>query len=187
MKKYITLLGMVLLGACTHGSVTPSYYTLAENADWVAISAKKMSVDVGRIQIPEYIDRPQIVTTDGVVVTVAENDRWAERVGPMARRRIMSGLRARLTGASVKSGDLIGTPADYTVFVEIYRLDGAMPGTVVLDASYTVVAAGTPVRTRRVEYTGDSSDEYSEYVRAVGTLLDRLSRDIARDLDGLAK
>jgi len=187
MKKYVALLSIVLLGACMRGTVAPSYYTLAENADGVAISAKKMSVDVGRIQIPEYIDRTQIVTTDGVTVTVAENERWAERVGPMAQRRIMSGLRSRLTGASVKSGDLIGTPADYAVFVEIYRLDGAMPGTVVLDASYSIIASGTPVRTRRVEYSGDSADEYSEYVRTIGTLLDRMSRDIARDLDKLAK
>lgn len=187
MKKIMALLSAAALCACAHHATTPSYYTLAENADGVAISAKKMSVDVGRIKIPEYIDRAQIVTTDGVVVNVAENDRWAERVGPMLERRIMSGLRTRLTGASVKSGDFIGAPADYAVFVEVYRLDGAMPGSVIMDATYTVVSGGVPVRTRRVEYSVDSGDTYSDYVHAVGALTDKLSRDISRDLDKLAK
>ncbi|MDE5615926.1 MAG: PqiC family protein [Alphaproteobacteria bacterium] len=187
MKKYLAICAFVILGACAHNHQAPSYYTLAENAGGVAISSKKMSVDVGRIKVPEYIDRSQIVTTDGAAVTVAENERWAERVGPMTERRIMSGLRARLTGATVKSADFIGAPTDYSVFVEIYRLDGTIPGNVVLDATYSIVENGTPVKTRRVEYADTCGDSYSDYVHAIGGLVDKLSRDISRDLVRLAK
>lgn len=65
--------------------------------------------------------------------------------------------------------------------------NGAMSGSVMMDATYSIISGGAPVRTRRVEYSANSGDTYSDYIHAVGALTDKLSRDISRDLDKLAK
>ena len=188
MKKYIAVVFATILCACANRYSGPAYYSLGDDVNGRAISADKMSVDVARIKIPEYMDRPQIVTTDGVSVNISQDNRWAENLSPMLGRRIMDGIRTRITGASVKSVDFIGTPADYTIFVEVYRMDGALPGTVRMDASYSINGPdGNALRTRRVEYSSDSADDYADYVRKLGEMVDMLSRDISRDLTRIEK
>ena len=169
MKKSAIVMACLLLCACAHRYSGPAYYSLGDDINGRAISAKQMSVDVGRIKIPEYMDRPQIVTTNGVSVNISQDDRWAENLSPMLGRRIMDGIRTRMTGASVKSTDFIGVPADYAVFIEIYRL------------------VGNTLRTRRVQYDTECGDSYADYVHSMGVLVDMLSRDISRDLSRLEK
>lgn len=187
MTKYIALACGLLLCACARNSGEPAYYTLGDNPGGTAISAKKMSIDVGRIKIPEYIDRPQMVTTSGVNVNMVQEHRWAEGLSPMIQRRLISGLRKRLTGASVKSSDFVGAVGDYAVFVEVYSLDGAVPGTVRMDAMYSIMADGNAARTRRVEYSAECGDSYADYAAGIGTLVDDLARSISRDLDKMEK
>lgn len=188
MKKSAIVMACLLLCACAHRYSGPAYYSLGDDINGRAISAKQMSVDVGRIKIPEYMDRPQIVTTNGVSVNISQDDRWAENLSPMLGRRIMDGIRTRMTGASVKSTDFISVPADYAVFIEIYRLDGNIPGQVQMDATYSInEQGGNTLRTRRVQYDTECGDSYADYVHSMGVLVDMLSRDISRDLSRLEK
>ena len=79
-------------------------------------------------------------------------------------------------------------PADYAVFIEIYRLDGNIPGQVQLDATYSInEQGGNTLRTRRVQYDTECGDSYADYVHSMGVLVDMLSRDISRDLSRLEK
>jgi len=94
MSKYFVLLLVVALGACTGRSPQPTYYTLAANNDAVAVSQMTGAVDVARVRIPEYIDRPQMVTTSGVQVNLAQDNRWAEGLAPMMQRKLIQNIGA---------------------------------------------------------------------------------------------
>ncbi|MDE6477817.1 MAG: PqiC family protein [Alphaproteobacteria bacterium] len=186
MKKYVGLLLAGLLAACAGRSPESSFYTLAGVGDVTPVSQMTGTVDVARVRIPEYIDRPQIVTMSGVNVHLAQDNRWAEGLGPMIQRKLIHNIGAYLPRATVKDANFAAPAGDYSVFVEIYELNGRLGDTAQLVAAYSVAgdadAASAP---HTVRYSEPAGADYTEYVGAVSRMVDRLSRDIAKDIAAL--
>ena len=181
MNKYVGLLSLALLAACGAPKQNTAFYTF-DTAAPRTVANRKISVDVGRVRIPEYLDRPQMVTTSGVSVDIDQHNRWAENPGTLIQRRLISNLASSLPASTVKDANFISTPGDYAVFVEVYRLDGAIPGAPQISAMYSITGDNSAPHVRRVAYTGAAASDYAEYAASLGALIDRLSDDIARDL-----
>lgn len=190
MKKTWAILATIMLAGCMGGrSPEPSFYTFGsgmnctmDDGTCITHQTSHMTVDVSRVRVAEYIDRPQMVTRNGVNVFVSQDNRWAEGLGGMIQRRLISELSTRLPSASIKDANFAGPAGDYSVFVEINQMDGTLGGMGRLSAVYTIGKNGELARPRVVNYTAHMGDTYGEYAGMMGNLMDKLAGDIARDL-----
>jgi len=129
--KWVIMITILSLSGCISipTSPTPRFYALSainENSSSKKINiAPGTIIGVGPVKIPEYLDRPQIVTqSDAKMLQFAQFDRWGESLDLGVARLIREDLTMRLPGA--KWCLYPWNPAiavKYQVLVEIVQLD----------------------------------------------------------------
>jgi uncharacterized lipoprotein YmbA len=137
MMHRATLVLAALLVGCT--SPTPELYTLAAVPGPIAhLSAH--SVELRRIALPGYLDRPEIVRSEtDYRVHVTANQRWSESLSGMLDRVITEDLVERLPGTAVFAElGAISTAPDLILEIDILRFDADASGTLVLLAQVAV-------------------------------------------------
>ena len=147
-------------------------------------AASDLALAIGPVQLPAYLDRPQIVTRgSGNDVTLSEFDRWAEPL-----RDNITGVLADNLSRLVPTQRVSRYPAvpsadsDLRVTVEIIRFDGAPAGEVLLDARWSLIAgdATAPLQTQRSGISQPvAGSGLSAVVAAMNRAVDSLSREIA--------
>jgi hypothetical protein len=185
-----TLLAILLtasLQGC--GSSPPaSFYTLSPSPLAPIDSAVEADVTIGPIFIPEYLNRPQIVTRrDGSELKLAEFDRWAEPLDDSFQRMLTTNI-----GTLLDSDRIIGYPTKgnfglkYQVVVDILRFDADQRGNAVLDVKWGILDVNrdrtTPARSGRFESRASNANDYSQIVAAMDDTVSQLSVAIARSL-----
>lgn len=191
----IPLLGLLplllLLGGC--GSTKSSrFYTLNPvtttnpglSVQPTPPSTAPSSVAILPVEIPDYLDRPQIVTRNpNNGLEVAEFDRWAGDLQRDIARVLAETMSARLPENSVfvMTGSR-AIPADYRVVVHVTRFDPTPGDAVVLKAVWTVLGKDG----RRILARGESNlsepiqgRDYDATVAAMSRTVDRLGMEIA--------
>jgi|WetSurMetagenome_2_1015567.scaffolds.fasta_scaffold00923_16 uncharacterized protein len=151
-----------------------------------------ISIGVGPVTLPEYLDRPQIVTrTNRNTVLLAEFDRWAEPLSSNVSRTMAENLIYLLHDDSVLPYPWPGSvDVAYQVLVDVYRFDGVLGEKAWLDAQWSVQSRKDKnvlmlKRATFVEPAGDPS--YEALVAAQSRALGNLSREIAAALKGLMR
>jgi uncharacterized lipoprotein YmbA len=187
-----SLLAVALATGCLGRSPPPDYFTLdaaPAAAPAALVSRPDLGIAVG--PIPRYLDRPELVTREGVHGLVPWNEhRWG------------GSLRSDLLGAVASDlGALLGTlrvcvyptaarfPVSYRVLIEFLGFD-AVPGrSVALRARWTV-ASGADGKALLVEETGFeepvASSAWDDLVAAERAALGRLDHEIAEKIAALA-
>ena len=162
------------------------FYTLEPAATATpATAVEGPPVGLGPVDLPAYLDRPEIVTRQGEhQVRMAEFDRWAEPL-----QGLLAGLLADRLHAALGGRDVVRLPArggaepGYGVAVAVDRLDADETGRVVLDARWRVyrVGDGRTVRSgRRVAVErGAPPPDYPAVVAAVGRAVGDLAGAVA--------
>ncbi len=183
----ILILLTLFLAAC--GAKTSyRYYTLAPvpsgtDGRSVGPGAPQVVLGIGPVTIPDYLDRPQIVTrTSRNELTLSEYRRWAGSFGSDASRVLEENLDTMLSadGVAVVSWRR-GVPNDYRVAVQITRFDVTEGADVELKAQWVIYAKdGKQVLLLRESdirkpVTGSG---YDPAVEGMGQALADLSRDI---------
>jgi len=183
-KTLIFVMCAAVFAACAPRATEYSFYTLSDTGrGGEQKSSRRITVDIERVKIPEYIDRPQIVTTDGTAVVMSRKERWAENLSPMIQRKLISDIGSHMPRASVKDSNFMADSGQYSVFVEIYKLDGPLDGDVRLVGIYSIMgAAGETLRTKNVKYSAPAGSNYDNYVDAINTMVEKLGADIAAEL-----
>lgn len=184
MKKIILFVFItVVLCACASKSDNTLFYTFKDTQTVKPVSQRRITVDIERVKIPEYINRPQIVTVDGVNVNIMPDGRWAENLSPMIQRKLITDIGTYMPKASVKDSNFMADSGEYSVFVEIYKLDGALGDSAQLRGIYSIMGAGgETLKTKNMTYLVSAGDNYDEYVDAMGIMIETLARDIATEL-----
>ena len=191
----IVLSLLVLLGGCLPGSnQDPSRFYLLRSTSSAQPTFKdrKVSVGVGPVDLPQYLDRPQIVTqTAGNELSVSEFNRWAE---PLTDNftRVMANNVGLLLGTDQAFAFPWGgsTKIDYQVKVEVTRFIGQLGGESTLVARWSILGdKGRKVLlTRRSQLRASASDaRYDSLVMAMNQALTDLSRDVAKAIRSLKK
>ena len=189
------LLGL-LLGGC---ATTPpsSFYTLVPGGPvsapaGVETTATPISLAIGPIDLPQYLDRPQIVTRDfGNRLVVDEFNRWGGALDEEIHRVVADRVGARLgTQRIYRYPSRIIAQTDYRVAIEFHAFDGAMGGEVELDAVWSLLDDATAEvrevsRARYRSAVGGTS--YADYATALGGLLGRLADEIAQAVERAKK
>jgi uncharacterized lipoprotein YmbA len=133
---------LMTVGLCACASSPPlRYYSLDDGRPTAVGSPDGISVAIVRVNLPELVDRPQLVVRSaGHRVQLSENDRWAEPL----RRQVLR-LLARDLGAALDSGRVValGVEArefdtDFRVVVDVQHLEVVSGQRVELDAVWRV-------------------------------------------------
>jgi uncharacterized protein len=177
---------IALATACTPTTPT-SFYTLSAATEPEAAKrpAKGLVIGLGPITLPQYLDRPDIVTREGAKrMRLAEFHRWAEPLEPLLTRVMAEDLYALLDANDVipvpQRGDV---PLDRVVEVDIGRFDATQRGEVVLDARWriyagdneTLLASGRSMVTER----GAPVPDFDSIVAAMSRAVGQASREVA--------
>jgi uncharacterized lipoprotein YmbA len=183
---------LTLLGCATGTSKPSTFYLLKAlpESETAVIEEGGVSVEVGPITVPAYLDRIQIATTaDDHRLYVDQFHRWAEPLKDSFGRVIAENLSILLNTANVyilpQRRDV---SADYQVELAVSRFSSDAHGTAVLVAYWTIIdndARMVVVRKRSSITEHAASKDPEAVVAAQNMVLETLSRKIAAAIENL--
>lgn len=185
------ILLLALLAGCA--SPQPNFYTLA-SIPGVARPTEAQptvarAVELRRIGLAGYLDRPEIVRDNGnYQVNFHDTDRWAEPLGTLIERVFTEDLVERLPGTSVYSeSGAISTDPDLVVEIDVQRLD-PIAGQAVLLAQIAVrpgrEKASRTARAETVRLTVPAGTTTRDLAAAESALLGQLADAVAARVAG---
>ena len=139
---------LLSLAGCLGGPSPPSrFFTLTplRTGSGISATAPEKLLVVGPVIIPDYLDRPQIVTRSGAnELVIAEFNRWGGSLNNDISRALIADLSARLEsgGYTVLPWQTIPLATIQTVYrvpVDIARFDGVPGKEVVLNAKWQLL------------------------------------------------
>jgi len=164
----------------------------AENPASSQFTRNGKTIGVGPVEIPSYLDRPQIVIRTGPhEIELAEFDKWAGTLKENATTVLAENLSTLLATDQVYVFPWrTGISIRYQVTIQVLRFD-AVPGEgVALDAHWVILGDDGRrmllMRGSRVRQPV-SGTEYNDIVAAESLALGELSRDIAAALQTLSE
>ncbi len=184
-----TLVAMLVLGGCAR-SPSPRFYTLTPVtsqgiAESAGDKAPRKVVGIAPVEIPDYLDRPEIVSRSSVNrLSLAEFDLWGGSLKADIQRVLTENLSALLSrdGFSV-IGWRPGAMTNYRVTLHLTRFDIVRHGKEVLVVAQWIVADSGGKTNVLI---GDSSftehvpaDDLAGAVSGMSSALGRLSAEIA--------
>ena len=144
-----------------------------------------MVVAVGPVNIPGYLDRPQMVSRPSPdTLQFAEFDRWGEPLEKNLARVLADDLSTLLGGANVCVFPWPrSVPVTYQVTINILHLEKVSGGKVVLDASWNVLGDnGKKLLVMKRSTLGEPLDEgagFAGVAAAESRAVEALGREIA--------
>lgn len=150
-------------------------------------AAWPFALSVGRVSLPDYLDRPQVVTrSDDNRVTFSEFHRWPESLDRAVTRVFSDVLATHLRATRVVREPSLDVYRDgVLVQVDALRFEGALGGEVVLRARWRAMAihSGEVLTSGEHTVTVPSSGEtYAAYAVAMSEALDRFAAEVAARL-----
>jgi len=152
---------------------------------------ESLVVGVGPVDIPDYLNRAQIVTRAGPNrLDVDEFNRWG---GSYVSN--LASVVAQNLSVLLGTDDVHVIPANepvtprYRVILSVARLDGALGEDVILDARWIITGPRPREQLdsgRTVAREASDGGSYEAYVAAQSRAVETLSRDIAADISALA-
>ena len=175
---------LLSIAGCATGP-PPTFYLL----DWGATDQlpgveRGIAVGVGPIEIPEYLNRPQIVTrATRNKLDLSESHQWAEPLKDSVSRVIAVNLAQALdTNRVYILPRRQRTPLDYKVSIDVARFDGSVGGDAVLGVRWTLFGKdGKEMLLTKVSIITEpaESGQYDALVAAKSHTLEILSQEIA--------
>lgn len=185
----------LLLTGCGSSSPRVEFYTLNPLSGIQAkantpATDQKLSIGVGPVEIPEILDRPQIVTRSGPnKLNVDEFHRWAGRLDESFARVLAENISLLLGTDQVL---VYPWQADfkphYRIAMEVRYFEGQWDEGVLLDVIWTLASqASQKTQTTRKSVIKESlsATTFEELVAAQSRAIAQLSREIVREIQNL--
>jgi uncharacterized protein len=189
MRRILAAALLLMVAACSQSAPTEFYTLSGMQVPPGGSSAPKTAVGVGPVILPDYLDRPQIVTrASGNRVMLANFHSWVEPVDGMFTRVLVGNLSSLLaTDNVVAVPQRRPLPLDYQVEVDVARFDADVSGRAVLDARWrvfgkdgdTLIGEGRSTIVEPVDEPGS----YEAIVAAMSKALARMSSAIAGTIE----
>lgn len=205
MSRFLTLLLWIGIGAllveisgCAR-SPSSRFYLLDSLSDSTPIPEGKkssenrcVSIGIGPIEIPDYLDQTQIVTrVTANEIKLAEFDRWAEPLKDNIARVLAKNLSNLLCIEEISFFPwLREIPKDYRIEVKVIRFDGSPGNKVVLEAWWRLLSGDgkTLLQSKRSNFSELAGGrDYKPLVSAQSQILAGLSREIAESIKNQPK
>lgn len=182
------LICLVALGlaGCLGSAPTTRFYQLESVAAKPATNPglKSPTVLVREVRLPNYLDRPQIVTRDASHrLHIAEFDHWGGDLREDMTRVLVQNLGRILDSKQVFTAPVgVAVQPDYRLEVEVLRFEREVGGQVLLHARWWLSRGSdqTLLASDESSFSGNSaSDSYPELVASMNTVYAELARVIA--------
>ncbi|MDT7043114.1 PqiC family protein [Candidatus Nitronereus thalassa] len=192
--EYWKSIGVILvclsLGGCTATSQPSKFYLLnsySSTKQAIAKAPEGLAVGVGPLTIPEYVDRPQIVTRVSTnELSLAEFHKWAEPLKDNIPQVLIDNLSVLLKTDHVVSYPWKRTTSiEYQVAIDITRFDATADGEAHLTARWYLYGEDTRtiLDTHNSHLTAPlQGPDYASIVAALNRTLDELSQSIATSI-----
>ena len=183
-------IGVTVLASAGCGRSRPStFYTLsslnaAPASPQPETGGRPLVIEIGPIELPQYVDRPQIVTrVSPNRLALAEFNRWAEPLPHGFSRVLVENLSILLgTERITLYARRNPTPPDFQVMLNVTKFDGTPGGKVSLVARWSVVAKDgsevAPITKSTISVATGAAD-YEGLAAAMSQAIAELSREIA--------
>jgi len=191
----VTLTTLLLTG-CGGSSQRVEFYTLNPLTDMQAnanspAADQKLSIGVGPVEIPEMLDRPQIVTRSGPnKLNVDEFHRWAGRLDEN-----LAGVLAENISLLLATDQVAVYPWQtdfkprYRVALKIRYFEGQWGKDVILEAIWSVSSQQSQqTHIKRKSVINESlapEPDYAALVAAHSQAIAQLSREIVKEIQNL--
>lgn len=202
MRTFVKSLVVLALGGCAvaaagcAGSPPTRFYVLTpvvgtETSHSPMPSKTGIAVGIRRVALPNYLDRPQIVTRSGPnMLDLAEFDRWAAPLGDTFPRMLAENLAIVIPTDRVtvfpwpKSAE-----PDYEVTVEVTQFEGRLGDDCSLVARWSIFGGEnkTLLTTGKSNLREPAGGNYETLVATKSRLIGALSRDIVGAFRSLAQ
>lgn len=182
MKKFTILIITLFLCSCVGASKPSQFYQIRSiDSKTPAVSTKKLSIGIEDVQIPPYLDRPQIVTvrTESVELNVSEFNRWGELLSSSLPRVLADDISIYLPNSLVKIKRSISEPFNYTVMLEINRFDAVLGEYAELDVWWTIYKGNKIIYRQRSKFDAPTVNSYEDMVEQQSRLVGLLAKEIA--------
>jgi uncharacterized lipoprotein YmbA len=190
-RPFIALgLLVVILAGCA-GSPSSKFYQLNPSQNRTSITPdaspkQNLVIAIGPVRIPDYLDRPQIVTRAGKnELKLSEFDRWAGSLESDVTRVLVEDISSLLPADRFSVVRWIPylegqVPASYRVEVLVDRFEGTLSDSVLLKAQWSVFAHNRNLLLKRESLIREqiSGGSYEALVASMSSALEKLSRDI---------
>jgi uncharacterized lipoprotein YmbA len=198
IKGAVIGFGLMLLAACVTGTSAPSrFYVLyplaaTEAGPQLAPAERCLAIGIGPVELPAYLDRPQIVTRlSNNELKLAEFDQWAEPLKDNLIRVLAENISSLVCTEPITIFPWKSyTPIDYQVAVEVIQLDGELGGKTSMTARWSILEGEDkkPLWMKRSSYSESvDGSGYAAFVAAQSRLVHAFSRDIAETIKALPK
>ena len=186
----------VALAGCGTDKPTQLYVLSATAAQPASMSPQGVSIGVGPITLPKYLDRPQIVTgVSANELSQANLDQWGGDLNDNITRVLATNLSNLLATDRVSLYPWTNrVPIDFQVTMDVTKFEVTPDGSAVLSVFWTIQngSDGTVMEMSRSTYrspvagadssgtgTTDSARPYDAVVAAMSRDIGSLSKDIA--------
>jgi uncharacterized protein len=181
----VALLALVVcLSACAGKSASSKFYVLSPLPQSKLSGADGASIGVFPVSMPDYLDRPQVVTrVSENEIKLDEFSRWAEPLKENFYTVLVDNLSTLLSNEKIiKTSHNLGTPLTLHVGVEVLQFDGTLGGDVVLSVKWGLFGEGgksllIAKRSSFKEPTGAAT--YEALVAAQSRAVAAFSREVA--------
>ncbi len=189
--------GIILIaGGCVSvpNSANPRFYMLETTAKSGAAEtfgvAPGTIIGVGPVRIPEYLNRPQIVTKDkNGLLTFAQFDRWVEPLDRGLTRLIRGNLEVMLKDANFEGFPWnMGIPVNYQVIADVVQLEAELDKDLSLAVQWSIINVqdNKMMVTKKFELKNPiKPHNYSGLVKALNDSCALLSIEIAKTIASL--
>ena len=194
MKK--TLLFLCVIGsltACSTNSSTDGnigdtrFYTLSSLPP-SSNTTGKLRIGVGPLEIPQLINRPQIVSRKNQAeIIMSENHQWGGSHREELLQTITDNLSSLLKTESIEQYPWkYSFKPNYQIRINIERLDGELGKSVMLKARWRLIRYNKEILVKRaVISTKVKGRAYSDYVNAISTVIKLFSQKISKEISSL--
>ncbi len=154
--------------------------------------APKIIVGIGPVEIPEYQNRPQMVTRDNHgMLTFAQFERWGEPLDSGVERLILENLMMIFPQTEFQVFPCnFSIPLDYQVIVNVVQLESQLDKEMLFTAQWTIIDSKTKemLLTKRFQIRQVINPHtYSGLAGALSRACRLLSVEIAENLSKLSK
>ncbi len=191
MKKYV-LLFLLMTSACVGTSQTSKFYTLKSFAESKGrvVYVLKTNIGVQEITLPDYLDRPQMVTSNhnSMEFKFSEFHRWNDSLDLIFQRVLTEDLSMYFPKSQVGAQETGRENFKYLVAVDVIQFDGSLGKTAVLDAKWTLkTSGGTVLAEERSRFEMPVGGTYLDLATTESELIEKLSQAIAARLSAVAR
>ena len=193
MKRLSLLVGLMLVAGCFGGySPQNRFYTLQsfDVAETQTINIKNISVGIGTVSLPDYLDKPQIVVmeADSPQVKMVEHDRWSDDLSSMIQRTLADDIAYYLPKSIVKSKIELAENFDFLIDVQIVKMDFIWNEKAVLEAWWYINDANGKTIKQHKFYAKESvGNNFGDFVQDESSMLSKMSQDVAIALAKIQK